>query len=230
MSKHTFNGTNQEAIMALLREEDQKLLTEEFNKMDNNLKMLFFSQELDCTYCTDTRQILTEVSDLSDKIQLTEYNPQIDRDVAAKYGVDKVPAIVITDMDETNVGVRFFGIPSGYEFVSLIGAIRDRGTGNLEISEETQEAIKAIDKPVHLQVFVTPTCPYCPSAVRVAHQLATLNPNITADCIEATEFPELSRKYRVMGVPRVVINDNHYFEGALPEPVYMQKIQEAVTG
>ena len=100
-----------------------------------------------------------------------------------------------------------------------------RGASGL--SQRSIEKIKEIDVPVHIQVFVTPTCPYCPSAVHLAHQLAMENDLITADMIEAIEFPDLAEKYMVMGVPKVVMNDVYYFEGALPERHYVDKVVEA---
>ena len=81
----------------------------------------------------------------------------------------------------------------------------------------------------YLQVFVTPTCPYCPQAVRLAHKLAMESELITADMVEAIEFPHLSNKYHVHGVPRTVINETFHQEGAVPEPLLLAKLQEAVA-
>jgi glutaredoxin len=84
-----------------------------------------------------------------------------------------------------------------------------------------------IDKPLHLQVFVTPTCPYCPKAVRMAHKAAIENENITADMVEAAEFPHLSMRYNVRGVPRTVIGEDFPIEGAVPEMAFVEKVMEA---
>ncbi len=78
-----------------------------------------------------------------------------------------------------------------------------------------------IDRPMHIQVFVTPTCPYCPRAVRLTHQFAMKSDLIRADMIESTEFPQLANRYEVMAVPKVVINDTIFSEGALPEPHFL---------
>ncbi len=212
----------------LLREEDRKALQEEFAKLEKPVKIIFFNQKVNCQYCEDTHQILKEITELSDKLILEEVSLITDGEMGKKYGVDKAPAIVITDEEGTPSGVIFSGIPAGYEFISLIGAIMDRGTGNLELSQATQEEVKKIDKDVHLMVFVTPTCPYCPRAVRIAHQMAYLNPHITGEMIEATEFPELSQRFNVMAVPRTVINEDHYFEGAYPEAMVLQELKKAL--
>jgi len=112
-----------------------------------------------------------------------------------------------------------------------------------DLRPEIVEEIENIDHPVHLQVFVTPTCPYCPRAVLNAFKFANLNENITADMIEATEFQELSMQYQIQGVPKTIINDDWIEEeddgeilrypkwsvvGAVPESALLEKIKEAL--
>jgi len=212
----------------ILKDEDRKALTEEFQALTQPVKMILFTQELNCEYCNDTKAILTEVAELSDHITVEEVPLLLDGDTAGRYSIDKAPAIVVTDEAGTPSGVTFYGIPSGYEFVSLLGAIKDQGTGKLELPEDVQKQAMAIDSPVNLKVFVTPTCPYCPRSVRFAHQLAKLNSNITAEMIEASEFPEMARKYQVMGVPRTVINEDHHYEGAFPEAMAINEVYKAI--
>lgn len=82
--------------------------------------------------------------------------------------------------------------------------------------------------PIHIQVFVTPTCPYCPSAVRMAHKMALYSDKITADMVSALEFPYLADKYEVYGVPKTVVNDGEVmFEGALPEREFVAHVLRA---
>ncbi|MCX8095856.1 MAG: thioredoxin family protein, partial [Caldisericia bacterium] len=102
--------------------------------------------------------------------------------------------------EEIDYGIRYYGIPAGYEFSSLLESIEMISTGDTQLSQDVIEMVKMIDKPVHIQVFVTPTCPYCPAAVLMGHALALLNKNIKADMVEATEFPQLAYKYNVRGV------------------------------
>ncbi|CUS76634.1 Glutaredoxin-like domain protein [Candidatus Kryptobacter tengchongensis] len=192
----------------------------------NKVRVIHFTRELDCQYCRETKQLLTELSELSDKIQLEIYNFYTDTDKVEQFKIDKVPATVIASEDR-DYGIRYFGIPSGYEFASFLLDIEMVSRGVSGLSQRSIEKIKEIDVPVHIQVFVTPTCPYCPSAVHLAHQLAMENDLITADMVEAIEFPDLAEKYMVMGVPKVVMNDVYYFEGALPERHYVDKVVEA---
>lgn len=125
--------------------------------------------------------------------------------------------------------VRFVGLPGGYEFSTLLAVIVDVSTGRTDLSTSSLEALTAIDTPVQIRVFVTPSCPYCPRVARLAHQLAMANPMIVAEVIEANEFPELSERYRVRSVPKTVINDRIEFVGSLPEAKVIEAIQTAVS-
>lgn len=208
-----------------LKSELQKALS----VLTKNVKIVFFTQELECQYCRETRAILTELSEISDKLSLDVKNFVIDKEEASKYGVDKIPATVLLDENDKDYGIKFYGIPSGYEFASLLEDIKLLGTGETGFSKEFEDEVKKINNDVHLQVFVTPTCPYCPQAVIIAHRFAYLNDKIKSDMIEATEFPHLSQRYNVRGVPRTVINETTFLEGAAPEYMVLDKVKEALN-
>lgn len=212
--------------MAFLKEQDRIEIRKRLEGLQNPVKLVFFTQELECMYCKETHQLLQELAELSDKLTLEVYNFAIDREMAEKFSIDKIPATVV--MGEKDYGIRFYGIPSGFEFSTLLEDIVMVSRGDSGLSEETRKALKAITTPVHLQVFVTPTCPYCPQAVYLAHQFAFESDRITADMVEATEFPHLAQKYRVMGVPKTVANDRDVVEGAAPEPMLLERLQEVL--
>jgi len=217
--------------MTLLQEADQKHLKEQFEALENPVKLVMFTQDMECQYCRETRQISEEVASLSDNILVEVYDFVRDQEIVEQYNIDKIPAIAIVRGGEQpkDYGIRLFGIPSGYEFSSLIENIMMVSRGESGLSAETKAWAQALEQPVHMQVFVTPTCPYCPQAVIMAHQLAMESDLITADMVEAIEFPDLSNRYHVQGVPRTVINDDFHMEGAAPEPMLLGKLQEAVA-
>jgi glutaredoxin-like protein len=216
--------------MGMLKDEDKKYLTEQFDeKMVDPVTILLFSQKLECEYCQPTEQILTELAELSDKLTLDIRNLQIESADAKEFEIDKVPAIILL-RDDKDQGIRFFGIPSGYEFSSLLAAILDVSAGTNDIPDDLRAKIAAIDKPVDIKVFVTPTCPYCPGAVRAAHKIAMLNPtHIRGQMIETTEFPHLANKYAVYGVPKTVINENVQFEGTMPDQAVVEHVLAALS-
>jgi glutaredoxin-like protein len=170
--------------------------------------------------------MLQELKQISDKIKLEIYDFIKDKALAGKLGVDKIPAVVV--MDDTDYGIKFYGIPAGYEFGSLIEAIKMVSTGETTLNDESKTFLDSLQKDIHLQVFVTPTCPYCQGAVILAHRMAFYSPRVRADMIEATEFPHLSQKYQVMGVPRTVINETVFQEGAAPENLIINKIKSVL--
>jgi glutaredoxin-like protein len=129
---------------------------------------------------------------------------------------------------ELAANVRFLGLPGGYEFSTLLADIVDVSKDRTDLSEAARAVVRAIETPVHIQVFVTPNCPYCPRVARVAHQMAMENPLILADVIEANEFQELSERYQVRSVPKTVINDRVEFVGSLPEAKVLEALQQAI--
>lgn len=210
---------------------DEKIrteLTRQLSVLTKKVQIVFFTQEIECHYCKETGAILSELSEVSDKLLLSVKNFVIDKDEAAKYGIDKIPATVLLDENGKDYGIRFYGIPSGYEFASLLEDIKMLGTGETGLPQDIIDSIKQIENDVHMQVFVTPTCPYCPQAVVTAHKFSYLNDRIKGDMVEATEFPHLSNKYNVRGVPRTVINENTFIEGAAPEQMVLDKVKEAL--
>ncbi|MFO7698343.1 MAG: thioredoxin family protein [Anaerolineae bacterium] len=210
----------------MLSKKDQEFLRHHLeHSLDNLVTLKLFTQKVDCQYCKETETLMTEVSELSDKITLEVYDLVSDKQVAETYGISRAPATAI--VGTRDYGIRFYGIPSGYEFNSLIEDIGAVSNDHHGLAEETVEKLTALEKPVHIQVFVTPTCPYCPAAVQVAHALAMASDFITADMIEAVEFPQLANKYGVLGVPKTVINEDTEFEGSAPEELVVAKIMEA---
>ena len=217
--------------MSLLNDDTRNQLTEMFESLQQPVKVIVFTQEFECQYCAETRQIAEELAALSDKISLEVYDFVADKEVADQYGIDKIPATIIVEGGAAgkDFGIRYYGIPSGYEFSSLIEDVLMVSGGDPQLSDETNAWLAALKTPVHLQVFVTPTCPYCPQAVLLAHRLAMASDMVQADMVEATEFPHLSARYQVMGVPRTVINETVFQEGAAPEPMLLAKLKEAVA-
>lgn len=217
--------------MSLIAEKDAKFLRQEFEEnLVAPVKLVMFTQEMECQFCTETRQIVEEIAALSDKIEAEVHDFVADKATAELYRIDKIPAIAVVRLEdgkERDYGIRFYGIPSGYEFTSVIEDIVDVSKGESGLQPRSKEAVAAITEPVHFQVFVTPTCPYCPQAVRLAHRFAMESDLITADMVEAIEFPHLSNKYAVHGVPRTVINESFHQEGAVPEPLMLAKLLEA---
>jgi alkyl hydroperoxide reductase subunit AhpF len=148
--------------MSLLAPADQDKLRESFQEMTSPVRLLFFTQTLDCETCVRTRQILDELPLLSDKITIEEVPFILEKDKAAQYNIDRVPAIAVVGQDAASgeprdSRIRFLGTPSGYEFISLVQAVLLVGGRASSLTEENRRRLAAVDKPLTMQVFTTPT-------------------------------------------------------------------------
>ena len=147
--------------MSLISPADQDKLREAFNEMTSPVRLLFFTQTLDCETCLQTRQILDELPPLSDKISIEEVNLILEGDKAKQYGVERVPAIAVVSEDESkqvrDSRIRFLGAPAGYEFISLIQAVLLVGGRPPHVTEANRARLAAVNTPLTLQVFTTPT-------------------------------------------------------------------------
>jgi glutaredoxin-like protein len=195
----------------ILDEKTKDQVRELFVSLEQPVEIFFFGskdQEA-CQYCADTEQLLTEISELSELLNLRIYDIEDDAALAQQYKVDGAPSFVMVGMEGEQVldyGIRFKGIPAGHEFTSLINDLLIVSRRDSNLSPETREFLRTLDSPVHLFVFVTPSCPYCPRAVVLAHQFALESPMVEAEMVEAMEFPELANRFQVSGVPQTTIN------------------------
>ena len=219
--------------MSLISERDQETLREEFSLMTRPVRLLFFTQALDGDACLQARQILDELPPLSNAITIEEVNFVLEAEKARQYGIDRVPALALVAQDDAGAdrdsNIRFLGVPAGYEFVSVVRAILLAGGGPSHLSEANRARVAAIDRPMVLQVFTTPTCPHCPRAINIAHEMAWANPNITSYAVEVTEYPALARRYQVSGVPKTVVDDRIEIMGALPEDDFIEQALQIIT-
>lgn len=217
--------------MAVLDEKVKEQVKEMFKEFENPVTLVVFTQDslisipgLECETCKDNRLLMEEVAALSDKISVEIVDFFKDKQKVDEYKIDKIPATVIKG--EKDYGIRIYGMPAGYEFPTLLSGIRNVSMARSDLSDESRAKIRKITKPVHIQVFVTLTCPYCASAASFAHRMALESDLIRADVVNAQEFPQLGQRYTVFAVPKTVVNENIHFEGALPEEKLLEKVLE----
>ena len=141
--------------MAFLQESDKAVIKERLSEMRSKVTLRYFTQEIECEFCQETHELLQEVTALDDKIKLEVFDFTKNADEARKYKIDKIPATVV--MNSGDFGIRFYGIPAGYEFSSFLEAIIMVSQGESGLSQESKNFLKEVKAPVHMQVFVTPT-------------------------------------------------------------------------
>lgn len=210
----------------VLPETIKEELKKRFQALVNDVRLIVFTQEFECQFCKETRELMLELGALSPKLTTIVYDLVRNEEEAKKYNIKKIPATAI--IGKSDHGIRYYGIPSGYEFQVLVEDIIDVSRDATSLSDGIKKKLAEIKKPVHIQVFVSPTCPFCPKAARIAHQFAIESDFVRADVIEMTEFPYLAQKYSVMSVPQIVINENTSFVGAHPPKVFIEQIALAL--
>jgi glutaredoxin-like protein len=213
--------------MSLLSDRDRQTVQTHLAGLTHDVTLLFFTQTIGAPETVlIARQVVEEVASLSDRVSVEEVNLVLDRERSAQFGIDRIPAIVLL-RDGADTRMRFLGAPAGYEFSSLVESILLAGTGDSGLTDESRRVIaEKVTEPLDIKVFVTPTCPHCPRAVTLAHRMAVENPNISATCVEASEFHDLSRQYRVTGVPKTVSSGGAEILGALPEEQFVVGVLE----
>lgn len=210
----------------LLNENIIKTVKDRFAHLQEQVKIIVFTQEFECQFCLVNRTLAEEITAASGrKIELEVYDFQKNLLEVEKYKIEQIPATVI--MGRKDYGLRLYGIPGGYELSSLLEVILMISTRESGLSAETKKRLLAIDKPIRIKVMTTLTCPYCPQAVIMAQRLAIEHELIAAEMIDIGEFPHLANKYQVYGVPKVIINETTSFEGALPEAKFVDRLLQA---
>ena len=141
--------------MGLISEADGQEIRERLSEMVNPVRLIHFTQEFNLEYGREAKQLVEELSGFSDKLSAEVYNFLLDKDRVAEYGIDKVPATVIRNGKD--YGIRFYGIPAGYEFSTIIDTILAVSKEDSGLKAESREKLATITEPLQLEVFVTPT-------------------------------------------------------------------------
>lgn len=141
--------------MALLTDTDLTEIRERLCEMKGAVELVHFTQELNLEYGREARELLQELTATTDKLTLEINNFLLDKEKAAEYGIDKVPATIVRNGKD--FGIRFYGLPAGYEFSALLDDILQVSNNDSGLTAETREKLGRVSQPLHLEVFVTPT-------------------------------------------------------------------------
>ncbi len=181
-----------------------------------------FSQAIGCESCQTVEELLKELAEVAgeERIRYEVHSPVLEKELAERYGVDRLPTIVIEG--DRDYGIRYIGLPAGLEFSTLVQGILQVSKRKPNLSEKTLELLRQVDIPIELMVFVTTSCGYCPSAAVMAYNFALASDYITAKVIDASENQDLAERFQVVGVPKIVINNGvAEFVGAQPENAFL---------
>lgn len=179
----------------------------------------------------ETLGLLKQVVTLNPNLSLEQRSLHADPEAQA-LGLSHAPTILLREKGSQRNNIRFLGLPAGYEFSTLLETLLMLGTGETKLGEKSQADLQKVTSTVRMQAFVTPTCPYCPRAVLATYKLAYHNPHIIAEGVEANEFPRLSRRYNISGVPDTIISGatQQRILGGQPDRVFVEAAIKASAG
>ena len=221
----------------LIAGKDKTQLKRAFRKdLTKDVKVRLFTQRpspvtvpgRECRYCAQTQQLMEELAELSPKVHLETVDFYQQPKEARDSGVVRIPAILLDATGSSRV--KFYGIPMGYALATIVEDIKTISRGVSPLSMDTRKKLRQVNRPVHIQVFVTPSDANCPGQARLAHALALDCPHITSDVIEIQEFPALAQSYGVRSVPFTVINEHIRFAGAGTEAQLLEKVLQIGVG
>ncbi len=207
----------------MLDESLKEQIKKKFSKeLKGKVDLILFGKDNECSFCSEYNELVEEIAEQSEDVSSLHY--ALSSPEAKEHGIEIAPSLLIYS-PEHKTSATFCGPPGNHFFAILIEDIVDASRGAPNISGKLIEEMKEINFPLRIRVFVSQTCPHCPPAVKVAHDFSLSNPNIHSEMIDGALFPQLRQKYRVMGVPKTVINDQIELLGAQPPGEVLSKIR-----
>lgn len=222
------------AQQALIPTQEKSRLKRDFRKhLKADVVLRFFTQRpspiaipgRDCRYCPQVQQLLEEMTALSPRLTLETVDFFAEQEQAREDNVSRIPAVLLST--DSGGRVRFYGLPMGYELPVLIDSIKAVSRGVTRLSVNSRKQLRQVNRPVNLQVFVTPASEVSAGMALLAHAMAVESRHITADVIEAEEFPDLVRRYGVRQVPLTIINEFSTVPGMVSEGEFLEKVLQA---
>ena len=220
--------------MALIPEPEARLLQAHFERalrapvridlFVEREKKLFRAAD-ECEYCDEARQLMGELAALSPQIELVVHSLSDEPDEARRLGVERAPSIVLSGAARGRVS--FVGLPLGHALTILIETLVAVADGDSRLEDEARQALGALDADVRLELFVTPSCPYCPAVARLVNKLAIESARVSAEVVEVDQFPALGEQYDLEGVPTLVVNGRIALAGMQPEAHLLGAVVQA---
>lgn len=158
--------------------------------------------------------LILDMASLGDKLNVEIYKKSENPEMEAKINADKLPVVALLDKDKNYSGVKFHGVPGGHELNSFILAVYNLAGPGQAIDEDVLKEIKSIDKKANLKVVVSLSCTLCPDVVVASQRIAMENQNVETEMIELSLFEDIKKKYRIMSVPAIIVNDEKVHFGA----------------
>ncbi|HJX04375.1 MAG TPA: thioredoxin family protein [Thermoplasmata archaeon] len=139
--------------------------------------------------------------------------------------IENYPVLVVTKGDFNRI--RYYGVPAGFEISPISDAIVELSASRAGLSQKARESLATVRRKANIKIFILTTCVYCPIVARHAYRAAIESPKVTAEIIDSQMFADLAIRHSVMGVPKIVLNDNTDITGAVQEMDFFQKLKDS---
>lgn len=212
-------GTDRKAGSAESGAGDNGFLSEEIRQQLASLFPKFAGKAViraeldDSPLAGEMSGFLGELEGLTDKVICIRQHIGGEEKMRREAAGELFPAFRIEREDGTGGNILFHGVPGGHEFNSFVVALYNMAGPGQPVEEAMRQRLAAIDKDINVKVMVSLSCTMCPEVVMGVQRAASLSENVTGEMIDLMHFPELKKKYKIMSVPCMVINDSQVYFG-----------------
>jgi len=192
--------------------------------MKDDVTLVVFADDTGTS--SDLVETATSLANLSPKIKV-----EVEKVVDGKnqrmrdFRIEDYPVLVVTKGDFNRI--RYYGVPGGFEISPISDAIVELSASKAGLSQKARESLATIRRRANIKIFVLTTCAYCPIVARHAYRAAIESQKVTAEIIDSQLFVDLAQRHSVMGVPKIILNDNTDITGAIQETDFFQKLKDS---
>ena len=213
--------------MIWFKEDDVKKIRERFGRtLKDPVTIKIFLDSEQCSTCSDTLALMEELTAMDSRMKINMFHTGDSE--AKKYNITKGPVIMLFSDHFKEGNVRYYGAPSGHEFLVVMDDLEAFSTGEVNLSQTVIDKIQSIKTPAEIRVYTTPQCQFCPAMVKSAHRFAMINSNITGSMVGAMDFSQEADEAGVMQVPHITLNGETMHVGSLPEETFATYILDSL--
>jgi alkyl hydroperoxide reductase subunit AhpF len=213
-------------MLTFLGENDRRAVSHILADLQRPVHLLLFTAAFDDTYSHLVYSLLNSLESLDARLHLEVHDQLGDITLALRLRLCGLPAILVSRAANSEANIRFYGLPSGYTFVTLLEAVLlVSGAPGIQLRAETREFLTSLRVPVHIQIFITADDATCAATAVLVHAFADAYPALVVDTIEIRAFPKLAERYCVTQTPTVVIDEQAVIPGPVDEAELMRQLR-----